>query len=47
MESNHLPLGYEPNEIPLLQPAIILFKHSIWWVDWDSNPEGVIKSHEF
>ena len=24
MESNHLPLGYEPNEIPLLQPAIIL-----------------------
>ena len=25
MESNHLPLGYEPTEIPLLQPAIILF----------------------
>ena len=24
MESNHLPLGYEPTEIPLLQPAIIL-----------------------
>ena len=24
MESKHLPLGYEPNEIPLLQPAIIL-----------------------
>ena len=24
MELNHLPLGYEPNELPMLYPAIVL-----------------------
>ncbi len=31
MESNHLPLGYEPNELPMLYPAIT------WWRMRESN----------